>query len=122
MNFILNNFLFYFLETQNGCWESGLSYECRSLLFKALHNLIERYLFINYKSNFISLKISLYSISALLMFQMSSLKGFCTLRKMVCSTLFKFRTSTRKKVIMKKKYKNTSCFLLINWNININLL
>ncbi|XP_037905522.1 mediator of RNA polymerase II transcription subunit 13 isoform X2 [Hermetia illucens] len=25
-----------------GAWESGLSYECRSLLFKALHNLIER--------------------------------------------------------------------------------
>ncbi|KAH9629244.1 hypothetical protein HF086_008326, partial [Spodoptera exigua] len=25
-----------------GSWESGLSYECRSLLFKALHNLIER--------------------------------------------------------------------------------
>ena len=23
-------------------WESGLSYECRTLLFKALHNLIER--------------------------------------------------------------------------------
>ncbi|KPJ04988.1 Mediator of RNA polymerase II transcription subunit 13 [Papilio xuthus] len=25
----------------HGSWESGLSYECRSLLFKALHNLIE---------------------------------------------------------------------------------
>ncbi|CAH4037111.1 unnamed protein product [Pieris brassicae] len=32
------------LESQGdqGSWESGLSYECRSLLFKALHNLIER--------------------------------------------------------------------------------
>lgn len=29
-------------EGDNGSWESGLSYECRSLLFKALHNLIER--------------------------------------------------------------------------------
>ncbi|BES95592.1 Mediator of RNA polymerase II transcription subunit [Nesidiocoris tenuis] len=27
---------------EHGSWESGLSYECRSLLFKALHNLIER--------------------------------------------------------------------------------
>ncbi|XP_045490873.1 mediator of RNA polymerase II transcription subunit 13 [Colias croceus] len=32
------------MESQGdqGSWESGLSYECRSLLFKALHNLIER--------------------------------------------------------------------------------
>ncbi|XP_046987073.1 mediator of RNA polymerase II transcription subunit 13 [Schistocerca americana] len=29
-------------EGEQGSWESGLSYECRSLLFKALHNLIER--------------------------------------------------------------------------------
>ncbi|KAI8434638.1 hypothetical protein MSG28_003171 [Choristoneura fumiferana] len=29
-------------EGDQGSWESGLSYECRSLLFKALHNLIER--------------------------------------------------------------------------------
>ncbi|XP_034188930.1 mediator complex subunit skuld isoform X4 [Osmia lignaria lignaria] len=29
-------------ESEQGSWESGLSYECRSLLFKALHNLIER--------------------------------------------------------------------------------
>ncbi|XP_037825969.1 mediator of RNA polymerase II transcription subunit 13-like isoform X2 [Lucilia sericata] len=27
----------------NGTWERGLTYECRSLLFKALHNLIERF-------------------------------------------------------------------------------
>nr|CAD7259219.1 unnamed protein product [Timema shepardi] len=27
---------------EQGSWESGLSYECRALLFKALHNLIER--------------------------------------------------------------------------------
>ncbi|KAL1132824.1 hypothetical protein AAG570_010776, partial [Ranatra chinensis] len=27
---------------EQGSWEGGLSYECRSLLFKALHNLIER--------------------------------------------------------------------------------
>ncbi|XP_013180363.1 PREDICTED: mediator of RNA polymerase II transcription subunit 13 [Papilio xuthus] len=29
-------------QGDHGSWESGLSYECRSLLFKALHNLIER--------------------------------------------------------------------------------
>ncbi|XP_030745213.1 mediator of RNA polymerase II transcription subunit 13 isoform X2 [Sitophilus oryzae] len=29
-------------DCEQGSWESGLSYECRSLLFKALHNLIER--------------------------------------------------------------------------------
>ncbi|XP_065174003.1 mediator of RNA polymerase II transcription subunit 13 isoform X2 [Atheta coriaria] len=29
-------------QGSQGSWESGLSYECRSLLFKALHNLIER--------------------------------------------------------------------------------
>ena len=29
-------------EGDQGSWENGLSYECRSLLFKALHNLIER--------------------------------------------------------------------------------
>ncbi|XP_017488360.1 PREDICTED: mediator of RNA polymerase II transcription subunit 13 isoform X2 [Rhagoletis zephyria] len=27
----------------NGTWERGLTYECRSLLFKALHNLMERF-------------------------------------------------------------------------------
>ena len=32
------------MEGEQGSWENGLSYECRSLLFKALHNLIERYL------------------------------------------------------------------------------
>ncbi|XP_076800008.1 mediator of RNA polymerase II transcription subunit 13-like isoform X2 [Clavelina lepadiformis] len=25
-----------------GCWEEGLTYECRTLLFKAIHNLVER--------------------------------------------------------------------------------
>nr|CAD7425183.1 unnamed protein product [Timema monikensis] len=29
-------------DGEQGSWESGLSYECRALLFKALHNLIER--------------------------------------------------------------------------------
>ncbi|CAN7987204.1 unnamed protein product [Ixodes hexagonus] len=29
-------------DTEQGSWENGLSYECRSLLFKALHNLIQR--------------------------------------------------------------------------------
>ncbi|XP_035216520.1 mediator of RNA polymerase II transcription subunit 13-like, partial [Stegodyphus dumicola] len=29
-------------DPEHGSWESGLSYECRTLLFKALHNLIER--------------------------------------------------------------------------------
>lgn len=36
-------FVFVFTDNEQGSWESGLSYECRSLLFKALHNLIERY-------------------------------------------------------------------------------
>lgn len=27
---------------ENGLWEQGLSYECRTLLFKAIHNLLER--------------------------------------------------------------------------------
>ncbi|XP_054707333.1 mediator of RNA polymerase II transcription subunit 13-like [Uloborus diversus] len=31
-------------EMEQGSWESGLSYECRTLLFKALHNVIERHL------------------------------------------------------------------------------
>ncbi|KAK3084678.1 hypothetical protein FSP39_017312 [Pinctada imbricata] len=34
-----------FTENDNGAWDkegSGISYECRTLLFKALHNLIER--------------------------------------------------------------------------------
>lgn len=34
--------LSFITESEQGSWESGLSYECRSLLFKALHNLIER--------------------------------------------------------------------------------
>ncbi|CAF99192.1 unnamed protein product [Tetraodon nigroviridis] len=28
--------------TEEGLWECGLSYECRTLLFKAIHNLLER--------------------------------------------------------------------------------
>lgn len=35
-------FICFLPESEQGSWESGLSYECRSLLFKALHNLIER--------------------------------------------------------------------------------
>jgi len=27
---------------EEGLWENGLSYECRTLLFKAIHNLLER--------------------------------------------------------------------------------
>lgn len=30
------------LGEEDGEWESGLSYECRTLLFKAIHNLLER--------------------------------------------------------------------------------
>lgn len=30
------------LSEEDGEWESGLSYECRTLLFKAIHNLLER--------------------------------------------------------------------------------
>lgn len=41
--FHVMKFLFYsFAEGGQGSWESGITYECRSLLFKALHNLIER--------------------------------------------------------------------------------
>jgi mediator of RNA polymerase II transcription subunit 13 len=29
-------------DCESGSWETGLSYECRTLLFKALHNIIER--------------------------------------------------------------------------------
>jgi len=38
-----------FAEYESGSWETGLSYECRTLLFKALHNLIERYYHIKNK-------------------------------------------------------------------------
>lgn len=31
-----------FSEIEQGSWENGLSYECRTVLFKAFHNLIER--------------------------------------------------------------------------------
>ncbi|ELU05357.1 hypothetical protein CAPTEDRAFT_103103 [Capitella teleta] len=31
-----------FAESEQGSWDNGLYYECRSILFKALHNLIER--------------------------------------------------------------------------------
>lgn len=32
-----------FLSAEDdGFWENGLSYECRTLLFKAIHNLLER--------------------------------------------------------------------------------
>lgn len=30
-------------EIYQGTWEHGLSYECRTLLFKSFHNLIEKY-------------------------------------------------------------------------------
>lgn len=42
-SFSSNEILFHFIaEGGQGSWESGITYECRSLLFKALHNLIER--------------------------------------------------------------------------------
>lgn len=34
--------LLRFPGEEDGEWESGLSYECRTLLFKAIHNLLER--------------------------------------------------------------------------------
>lgn len=34
--------LFSFPAEDDGLWENGLSYECRTLLFKAIHNLLER--------------------------------------------------------------------------------
>lgn len=33
---------FFSSEEEDGVWENGLSYECRTLLFKAVHNLLER--------------------------------------------------------------------------------
>lgn len=35
-------FLLCLVEEEDGVWENGLSYECRTLLFKAVHNLLER--------------------------------------------------------------------------------
>ena len=39
---ILSVIFFFFTESCHGCWEDGLPHEPRSLLFKALHNLLER--------------------------------------------------------------------------------
>lgn len=36
------NACFSFSGEEDGEWDSGLSYECRTLLFKAIHNLLER--------------------------------------------------------------------------------
>ncbi|XP_069571315.1 mediator of RNA polymerase II transcription subunit 13-like isoform X1 [Brachyistius frenatus] len=39
----LSNVIHHELEgAEEGVWECGLSYECRTLLFKAIHNLLER--------------------------------------------------------------------------------
>lgn len=36
-------FVCLFISAEDdGLWENGLSYECRTLLFKAIHNLLER--------------------------------------------------------------------------------
>lgn len=40
--FRLSLFLFLSPAEDDGLWENGLSYECRTLLFKAIHNLLER--------------------------------------------------------------------------------
>lgn len=32
----------YCTGDEDGAWETGLTYECRTLLFKAIHNLLER--------------------------------------------------------------------------------
>ena len=45
-NTVFNDDLFS--EREQGSWANGLSYECRTLLYKALHNLIERYVGIMY--------------------------------------------------------------------------
>lgn len=34
--------IYVFVVVEEGLWENGLSYECRTLLFKAIHNLLER--------------------------------------------------------------------------------
>lgn len=36
------SFLFSLPAEDDGLWENGPSYECRTLLFKAIHNLLER--------------------------------------------------------------------------------
>lgn len=41
-NSMLTFFLLCLVEEEDGVWENGLSYECRTLLFKAVHNLLER--------------------------------------------------------------------------------
>ena len=38
----LSLLLFVSPAEDDGLWENGLSYECRTLLFKAIHNLLER--------------------------------------------------------------------------------
>lgn len=39
----LSLFVSLFISAEDdGLWENGLSYECRTLLFKAIHNLLER--------------------------------------------------------------------------------
>ena len=38
----LHLFPLYVPAEDDGLWENGLSYECRTLLFKAIHNLLER--------------------------------------------------------------------------------
>lgn len=39
---LLSMLMFVFVVVEEGLWENGLSYECRTLLFKAIHNLLER--------------------------------------------------------------------------------
>lgn len=36
------SYFMFSVEEEDGVWENGLSYECRTLLFKAVHNLLER--------------------------------------------------------------------------------
>lgn len=39
---LIHFFFLCLVEEEDGVWENGLSYECRTLLFKAVHNLLER--------------------------------------------------------------------------------
>lgn len=42
-------------ETSSGNWRNGLSYKTRCVLFKALHNVIERYVLLPLMSKFLDI-------------------------------------------------------------------
>lgn len=74
-------------DAEQGSWEMGLSYECRTLLFKALHNLIERYVhfgvFISCRLNVVEFDCNVST--CYLPLQISRISRFCSTGTMVCS-------------------------------------